>query len=559
MPKKHHQAFTKSGSSYVHPSHLAPRPSSAASSSESVNERIERLRREQAPKASVQRQSELIADLTTRTVPPQLRSILNIPETAPPRPRPGIRPPRRRVPGPSAPPSWSMSGLESSKHAVRSAPSPDTEDKRWRPRTFDDLRLSQHFRGKEDVPRSLVHQVLRTFAMNWNWLVGYERNNLATVPTSMKALLLEYISMYGPEEGITLNELKILFLNEMELHEATGSEELTMLDLSGLIGVNISLNELKKYFVIRSVVPKQDSQGNVATESQLKHNRRVFGEKPILDSWEDEVHSLIPLAATLHPPRFPNLTHLSLAHPGPSVSWASLLALSTHLATVTHLSLAYWPAPCMTPNSKTTTVISPHSRPVNLGGTHFYSIMDDDWNEAANVLRRFSKNTYSLQWLDLEGCGEWLPALTWGQDSSSADSSSTASRRPNPEDWVGPEGQPGPNWNGSWRQVAYINVSQGWIPKDTTSIRMLPASQIAWQLLEYHRHRDEANDSHLLDEDASDDQAKATHAWFEKEKTARKVEQTLREIRSSAKGIFCKFDYGWEPVTTTAVPSPFIG
>ncbi len=46
------------------------------------------------------------------------------------------------------------------------------------------------------------------------------------------------------------------------------------------------------------------------------------------------------------------------------------------------------------------------------GGTAAYShSLDDDWAEAVAVLHRLSQNLYGLEYLDLTGCGPWLPAL----------------------------------------------------------------------------------------------------------------------------------------------------
>lgn len=122
MPKKYTPSYTKTSSSYVHPSLQSSREPSSSSPPppRSVNERIQQLRREQAPRSNTERINEFAELVNQRTVPPALRRILNIPEVNPPRqkdPRPasiqvGAVRARRPPPGPAAPTSWS----ESSRH-----------------------------------------------------------------------------------------------------------------------------------------------------------------------------------------------------------------------------------------------------------------------------------------------------------------------------------------------------------------------------------------------------------------------------------------------------------
>lgn len=118
MPKKHAPAFTHTKPSYVHPSLESSRASpSQPSEPQTVNQRIQQLRREQAPRATPQQRDELTSPVS-RTVPPELRRILHIPEVNAPKPKAGTRMRRamggaRPPPGPAAPGSW----LQQSRHA----------------------------------------------------------------------------------------------------------------------------------------------------------------------------------------------------------------------------------------------------------------------------------------------------------------------------------------------------------------------------------------------------------------------------------------------------------
>lgn len=120
MPRKYAPTYTKAKPTYVHPSLQSSRAASSSASSEpqTVNQRIQQLRREQAPRATQEQRDELTSVVSSRTVPPDLRRILQIPEVNAPKPKAGLRSRRaigaaRPPPGPAAPTSW----LLSSRHA----------------------------------------------------------------------------------------------------------------------------------------------------------------------------------------------------------------------------------------------------------------------------------------------------------------------------------------------------------------------------------------------------------------------------------------------------------
>lgn len=113
MPKKHTPAYTTAKPNYVHPSLQSSRATtSAPSEPQTVNQRIAQLRREQAPRATIEQRNELHSVVSSRTVPPDLRRILHIPEVNAPKPKAGARTRTRGPggarppPGPAAPSSW---------------------------------------------------------------------------------------------------------------------------------------------------------------------------------------------------------------------------------------------------------------------------------------------------------------------------------------------------------------------------------------------------------------------------------------------------------------------
>lgn len=250
--------------------------------------------------------------------------------------------------------------------------------------------------------------------MNWVWHVQYDQYYLATIPVRYKEALLSYIALYS-DSGTNKAGLEVLFLNDTELEDATGVEGLAHLDLSTSIGHPLKLKHLKDILAAKRTVPTGEETSNV-----------------IPDSWD--ASDLLALPSGL--PKFYSLTHLSLSHPNNAATWKALLDLAPYLTTVTHLSLAYWPTPTMSPNSATAYRETPQGN-VNFGASSFYSSFDNDWTEAASILRRLSKSTYCLKWLDLTGCFPWVQALKYDQI----------------------------DWCGAWRALETVKIGQGYIPE----------------------------------------------------------------------------------------------
>ncbi|KAI5284102.1 hypothetical protein KEM54_001595, partial [Ascosphaera aggregata] len=142
---------------------------------------------------------------------------------------------------------------------------------------------------------------------------------------------------------------------------------------------------------------------------------------------------------------------------------------------LTHLSLAYWPPPTLTPNALQSRIRHPTANGVSLqyGGTDIYSAYEADWSEAASILNRMSKATYCLKWLDLEGCMDWVDALTYGYSGTFTPISDSESSGAEDGDFdldelglVVKNGRVGPEWNGSWRLLEYLRLSVGWDPEE---------------------------------------------------------------------------------------------
>ncbi|KAL8979368.1 MAG: hypothetical protein Q9205_005278 [Flavoplaca limonia] len=112
---------------------------------------------------------------------------------------------------------------------------------------------------------------------------------------------------------------------------------------------------------------------------------------------------------------FTSLTHLCLANPGTKISWSSLLTLSRNQPDLTHLSLAYWPMASPSPEDS------------------------DRVSATLQSLSSLSSTLTKLQYLDLEGCSEWISILLSDQNHRI-------------------------DWSGEWKHVQCLNLSQGPMP-----------------------------------------------------------------------------------------------
>lgn len=328
-----------------------------------------------------------------------------------------------------------------------------------------------------------------------------------------------------------------------------GWDEVCYLDFTELLNENFTLQDLGK--CLRRPLPHFiDSIENLAiadSPSKSKGKAKDTTQIQVADSWEEEAdegpHTENIPSVQLRTPHFQNLSRLSLAHPGASASWADLLKISTCLNKLTHLSLAYWPRPTLTPNAVTTSVVSQYTSQ-SLSGTPFYSDLDDDWHEAANILRRFSINTYSLTWLDLEGCS-WLKALTFRPSPSSHDQTVLPSLPSTSHEitWHITNPPAGPDWNDSWRRITYLHAFQGWIPAEQKSLQNMPAGIIPVQLMRWLRlHRDEEDVQWKLN---AADAGMVVAEWVEKEKIARVVGAEIQALRRAGVGEYIRIDHGW--------------
>ncbi|KOC13427.1 hypothetical protein AFLA70_35g004440 [Aspergillus flavus AF70] len=561
MPKKHHRSnFTKPASTAHHT--LASsglrddRFRSSSNEQPSVNDLINHLRRTQVTSSPSEDGTRApFRTVAPRSVHPSLRNLLELPETPPPRPRPDARRAGvggrrlRRTAGPPPPESWLLGNysLEISEEAGLEAGAAEAERIIYRLDRLPGTMFPQR--------TSLLHMLLKSMAMHWVWHLEYDGQFLALLPSHIKVLLLSYIAIHARDQPLRgmMHGLRPL----IEKHRPEGDDisqdsdlEISRMDLSGALGRWMTWKQLT---------------GELIVSAKPSTVQRTMKE-PIPVSWDDKLdeddgpaiagETIFPKAVT-QGLRFENLRYLSLAHPIPSATnWNSLINLLSRLSTITHLSLAHWPVPTVTPNAVNSRVRHPTQRSLTFayGGTDTYSSFENNWAEAAGILRRLCRATYCLKWLDLEGCGDWVPALNW--------------------DGVGPDGEAyasGPEWNGSWRDVEFVRLGPGWLPHiDDSELLPLPPSSSSGRTatassslalsppvprsLAFSMHApspDESMDSDALPWDVEVERVKyrrekELERYQEAVQAAKAVQQRVQRARKAGKGKWVHFSFGLE-------------
>ncbi|KAJ5335962.1 hypothetical protein MYU51_020171 [Penicillium brevicompactum] len=548
MPKKHQRFHFKPSAQAHHSLALGSNqngaPGASGGSTTSVNDLISHLRRTQPPSSSedgIPRRPQ--STLTPRSVHPSLRNLLEIPETQPPRPRPlsyrtaiGARPVRPTV-GPPPPESWL---------SARTDDEPNSESLGDRGTDMETIiyRLKRLPGTKFPDNGSLMHLVLKKMALNWAWHLEYDGAFLSELPNNLKCLLLSYIAVFARGQPLDrqMKGLSPLFSTQQDRAQSSDDESefeeiefdrdvgTTRLDLGGAVGNWMSFKRLTNELI--------------NLHSSPMHAVRDEREEYIPNSWDEVENSGHdeaidePTHATYAPSipkqltrknRFENLRFLSLAHPKrAAASWTSLIKLLSRLPTITHLSLAHWPTPTRTPGAVNARIRHPtiHSLTFSYSGTDNYASLDNAWAEAASVLRHLSRSTRCLQWLDLEGCADWLPALNWvGEDPNGVP------YRP---------GSVGPDWNGSWRDVGWISLGPGWIPNLDDNKDMSHRSQVL--------NPDPADPPWRAEEQANARRLKKLGAYREQFQTALAVRKNLRLIRKEGRGKWLQVSLGLDDV-----------
>lgn len=370
----------------------------------------------------------------------------------------------RRPVGPKPPKSWlNSTQLDASQLEMSKGPQP---------------------RQRQDIPaeclgvlpdlylpeeRSLMFQILKELARNWQWHMEYDQYSLAMLPTRLREALVGFIARYNLQ-GINRHGLEILFMDDTMLEDAGDNEDVAHLDLSMSIGHTLSLKELKN-FLGKIRKSATDAETNIETES-------------IPDNWDaPSTFSLSHNSVS----RFPYLTHLSLSHPS-NASWKSLLSLAPHLATLTHLSLAFWPYP----NLDSLPLVDGE---IPLGNVSYGSgVPDSNWSEPGAILRQLSKKTYCLKWLDLTGCCAWIWAL---------------------------QCEGGIEWNGAWRRLETVKVGQGWMPDCLKDENVKLSGRDIDRFKKYSVFGFENRNS-----------TGALSTWLQYEKQIEKLEQVVNEVKS---------------------------
>jgi hypothetical protein len=513
MPKKRNFNFKQLQGSSSSSKPVAPH---GDNNSPSVNQRLSELRKLEGKDAAEKKR--ILADsVNQRSVPlpPDVRKALGVPDSAPPRPEVGVRTrDRYRTPGPAPPKSWvarsTWTPVLALRSGRRSLKKHTNVKERIRPRHLFRFALLAGFDDAVDNehPPSLAHLALKAIAESWDLFDQEDWPALAEVPLRLRLEIISYIGMYGTT--IDIRDLEALL---------QGSEGIPHLDLACLIGHSYLTPKKLARLIDKSEQPIDDPQDSV------------------LESWDAEGETSL---SNLRPTsRFSSLSHLCLSHPGPGASWQDLLWLAKSIPQITHLSLAYWPRPTLTPNLATTTISSGSGPDVTAGGSHYYSDFDQDMAEPASLLRQLSGSLLCLQWLDLEGCQSWMKAL-----ESLADAPRGSS-----DPWAETATMP-PVFISNWKKLAYIRCAQGWLPSvagvEAAERRTgLNVDRIVYGGITKHLKESSGDVSQPLTQDMRDMEKKKARLWLEAEyhTTTALANVNLHRREQGCRPIL--IDYGW--------------
>ena len=269
---------------------------------------------------------------------------------------------------------------------------------------------------------SLLDTVLKNLLRSWNWQCHYNQHYLPRLPAHLKELILDYFAQHGPIGSIGRTGFYTLFPNIYTSNHANfQSASISRLNLTGATDHNFL--RIKDIFVNK--------------DEDIDTGNTLDSEFPV----EDWSYGLDPSVSrmSLKLNFFANLTHLSLARPYGIIDWTDLLGLEFNLAPLTHLSLAYWPAPSLSPKLAVDWP-SDFERANSYVQSHLFKNCPSQKisRDIGIILCRLSNATYCLRWLDLTGCGSWIDALG---ACSNVDE--------------------GPQWDGAWRKLEEIVVKEG--------------------------------------------------------------------------------------------------
>lgn len=421
------------------------------------------------------------------------------------------------------------------------------ELERGRPREllrFARLTATLDEQSVDGKPSRLSHLALKRTATLWDAFDEDDYPALAEIPLRLRLRLLSYIVFYGPP--ITPPALRALL---------QGSDKVHRLDLAGLVGHRgVSLRKVQKYL--------EQEQQPTPRES----------EEIIAESWDADESFESAISPSISEGRFSQLTHLSLSHPSATgASWKDLLALSKHTPQLTHLSLAYWPRPTLTPNLSTATVSTPTRQEISAGGSNYYSAIDSDMEEPASLIRQLSGNLLCLQWLDIEGCASWLSALSWLAAEIAPGAESNRDRRVR---WTD-DGQrweiTPPKWFSiflsNWKNLTYVRCAQAASP----SLRGLNALQddtsfSAWnmerKLISRHQTHLKQDPNSLLHEgeaprEVLEVEKKRALIWMQQERQAVETALRINDVRKMHGTKMIVFDHGWMQTSTSNAASGY--
>ena len=170
-------------------------------------------------------------------------------------------------------------------------------------------------------------------------------------------------------------------------------------------------------------------------------------------------------------------------------------------------------------------------------------IRDRDYVEAAALLRQLSCNLLCLQWLDLEGCAEWVPAFgTLSTRLASFEQPEPDGMFANEDSWSSSGSPVFTIFTHTWKNLAYIRCAQGWLPSVTAvydTDRSLAPEFKALLARQAHRFPEPlTNDQYDVDN-------RKGRIWLDTEQRLIATSRRVKNVRTTNKCKPITWDFGW--------------
>ena len=171
--------------------------------------------------------------------------------------------------------------------------------------------------------------------------------------------------------------------------------------------------------------------------------------------------------------------------------------------------------------------------------------MDQDFSEAASLLRQLSCNLLCVQWLDLEGCAEWMPALATLAAAAPLTLTEEA-RSATSDDWNNVRPSVITIFTDTWKNLNHINCAQGCLPGSAAVFGSLTVPMDSDLKAAIVKHLYQHGPLYQgVTNDMYDVEKRKGFIWAEREQRLFAAGRRINSIRRARSCKPVTFDFGW--------------